>query len=80
MWQVLGYSDINEANIFDMSMKLLKVLNADDNQYNMSVVNKLYGEKTFTIKQVTDKNNVKFWDFEKRMYFKFLCISQEILK
>ena len=33
-------------------MKLLKILNADANKYIMSVANKLYGEQTFTFKQV----------------------------
>ena len=50
--QALQYSSLKEADVFSMNQKLLKVLNADTNKYNMSVANKLYGEQTFTFKQV----------------------------
>ena len=50
--QALQYSSLKEADVFSLNQKLLKVLNADSNKYNMSVANKLYGEQTFTFKQV----------------------------
>ena len=50
--QALGYADIEETDVVDMNMKLLKVLNADGNQYNLTVANKLYGEQTIKFKQV----------------------------
>ena len=44
---------MSEAEIMSFNKKLLDILNDDTKKYNISVANKLFGEQTFTFKQVT---------------------------
>ena len=50
---------MSEADIMSFNKKLLDILNDDTKKYNISVANKLFGEQTFTIKQVTHTKKKK---------------------
>ena len=56
-FQGLQYQNLEEDDVLDKNLKLKRVLTRE-NEYTVNVANRLFGEETFDIKQVSGDTSV----------------------